>query len=518
MKRNGYWLAWGLAVAGLAASANAELGLPRLFSDHMVLQRDLAAPVWGWADPGETITVTIEGKTCSAIADKDGRWQVKLAPLNASRKPLELTVTGKATKTVVRDILVGDVWLCSGQSNMEFGLGSADNAQEVIPGFTNSMIRLLSVKAAQAGQPVLDIPSGWLMCGKQVVDFSAVGYFFGRSIQKETGIPIGLINNAWGGTAIELWMPAEAPATVPEVAREFDKKRSDYSNQLAKMIDPVGQWVEKARQAKDKGELLPSPPLLPVCPPALDNLAGIYNGRVAPLIPFGIKGALWYQGEANGNDDDIYAFKTQAMIGSWRKAWNQGDFPFYFVQLANYQTADISPIGGNGWAKIRMAQFKCLQIPRTGMAVAIDVGVANDIHPRNKEDVGERLALWALKNDYGRKDLVCSGPLYKGMTVEGSKIRVSFDYADKGLMVGRKTGHGPASEVKEDVLKRFAVAGSSNHWFWADAVIDGSTVLVSSTNVPAPVAVRYAFSMNPEGCNLYNKEGLPASPFRTDTW
>jgi len=208
--------------------------------------------------------------------------------------------------------------------------------------------------------------------------------------------------------------------------------------------------------------------------------------------------------------------KMQTLIGSWRKAWNQGNFPFYFVQLANFEAANKNPAGGNGWAKIRMAQLKSLQIPHTGRASAIDVGVANDIHPKNKEDVGNRLALWAIKNDYGRKNLVCSGPLYKGITVEGSKIRVGFDYAEHGIMVGQKMGHGPAKEIKGGSLKRFAVSGSNNTWFWADAVIDGVTVLVSSTNVLAPVAVRYAFSMNPEGCNLYNKDGLPASPFRTD--
>jgi sialate O-acetylesterase len=283
-------------------------------------------------------------------------------------------------------------------------------------------------------------------------------------------------------------------------------------------------------------------------------MGGIFHGRVAPLAPFGFKGALWYQGESNGGDDDIYFHKTRAMLTCWGKTWGQlawvkpgswwkfwgpsaeevaaanakaqYEFPFYFVQLADFQGANDNPAGGDGWAKIRMAQSKCLEIPKTGMAVAIDIGNAGDIHPRNKEDVGNRLAFWALAKEYGQKDLVCSGPLYKSMTVEGGKIRVSFDYVGKGLMVGRKEGHGPAVAVVADAakpeakpaLKRFAIAGEDKQWFWADAVIDGSTVLVSSTNVPSPVAVRYAFSMNPAGCNLYNKDGLPASPFRTDIW
>ena len=516
-------MAISLIVTGMVASARAELRLPKVFSDHMVLQRDLAAPVWGWAEPGETVTVKIAGQTKTAKAGADGRWDVKLEPLPASTTPQTLTITGSIgnQQSAITDILVGDVWLCSGQSNMEFGMGNADNAKDIIPTATNTLIRLLSVKSPQTGGPVTDVPNGWSLCDTQSVgSFSAVGYFFGRKIQKETGLPIGLINNSWGGTQIELWTPVDAEAEVPElapIAQAFGKKLTDFNEQLAKAIDPVAQWVEKARQAKAKGEVLPAPPAIPAHP-SIGGLSGIYNGRVTPLIPFGIKGALWYQGEANGGDDDIYATKMRAMIGSWRKAWNQGEFPFYFVQLANWQPADTNAAGGAGWARIRMAQVKALKIPHTGMASAIDIGVAGDIHPKNKEDVGDRLAFWALKNDYGQKDLVCSGPLYKGMTVEGSKIRVTFDYAGKGLMVGKKTGHGPAVEDKDGSLKRFAIAASSNSWFWADAVIDGSTVVVSSPNAPTPVAVRYAFTMNPEGCNLYNKEGLPASPFRTDTW
>lgn len=523
IKMNRTLIAACLVVAGIAASANAEVRLPKVFSDHMVLQRDLAAPVWGWAESGETVTVKIAGQTKTAKAGADGTWTVKLDPMPANTTPQTMTIAGSIDNhtSTITNILVGDVWLCAGQSNMEFGMGGADNAKDVLPTATNTLIRLLSVKPGQAGAPATDIPDGWAMCGPQTMGtFSAVGYFFGRKIQKETGIPIGLINNSWGGTAIELWMPAEAAAAHPELAavsQLYTKKLADFNDQLAKAIDPVSQWVEKARQAKAKGEALPVPPVLPAHP-AIGGLSGIYNGRVTPLIPFGIMGAIWYQGEANGNEDDIYAIKMRAMIESWRKAWNQGDFPFYFVQLASFQAADTNAAGGSGYAKIRMAQFKALQIPHTGMALAIDIGMAGDIHPKNKEDVGDRLAYWALKNDYGQKDLVCSGPLYKGMTVEGAKIRVSFDYADKGLIVGKKTGHGPAVEDKDGTLKRFAVAGADKVWSWANAAIDGSTVLVSSPNVPAPVAVRYAFTMNPEGCNLYNKEGLPASPFRTDTW
>jgi sialate O-acetylesterase len=516
---------WGVVVAlAMGVSlAQADVRLPKVFSDHMVLQRDISAPVWGWADPGETITVKVADQTVTATADPAGKWRVKLSPIKAGG-PYELVVTGKTNNTVVTDVLVGDVWICAGQSNMEFGMGSADNAGAAIAAATNQQIRLLNVKPPQAIAPAADIPSGWAVCSPQAVGgFSAVGYFFGATIQKETGVPIGLIGNAWGGTLIEPWTNPEGLSSVPELApvrQDFENKVAEYEAQLAKAVDPVGQWVEQARAAKAKGERIPAPPAVWPAHPASAHTVwtSIYNSRVAPLVPFGIKGAIWYQGESNGGEGDSYYQKMRALIGGWRQVWGQGDFPFYYVQLANWQAANEVPAGGDGWANVRMAQDKSLKIPHTGMAVTIDIGDAADIHPKNKEDVGNRLAFWALKQDYGQTNRVCSGPLYKGMKVEEDKIRVSFDYADSGLIVGKKTGHGPAVENADGKLQRFAIAGEDKKWFWADAVIEGSTVLVSCPAVPAPVAVRYAFSMNPAGCNLYNAEGLPCSPFRTDRW
>ena len=244
----------------------------------------------------------------------------------------------------------------------------------------------------------------------------------------------------------------------------------------------------------------------------------MYNAMIHPLVRFPIKGALWYQGESNGGEGDGYCDKMRALIGGWRKQWGGGDFPFYFVQLANFQGANENPAGGDGWARVRAAQNKALAIPDTGMAVIIDIGEANDIHPRNKYDVGARLARWALARDYGQKDVVVSGPLFREMKIEGDKARLCFDHAAPGLMVGKKDGRAPAVENKDGKLRRFAVAGTDKVWQWAEAVIDGETVVVSSPKVKEPVAVRYAFSMNPEGANLYNREGLPASPFRTDNW
>jgi len=518
MKRYTWLVLVALMVSG--SVVRADVHLPKMFSDHMVLQRDMAAPVWGWADPGETITVKVANQSVTVTADPSGRWQLKLAPLKAGG-PFELVVIGKTTNTV-KDVMVGDIWICAGQSNMEFGLGGSDNGVTVVAAATNQLIRLLSVKSPQSPSPVTDIPNGWVTCSPQSVGgFSAVGYFFGATIQKETGVPIGLIGNAWGGTAIELWTNLEGAKSVPEYApaiQAYEKNLINYRQQLALVVDPVAEWLAQANAARAKGELVPIPPLAMWPAQPAFPLSGIYNGRVAPLVPFGIKGALWYQGEANGAEGESYYNKMCALIGGWRQVWGLGDFPFYFVQLANWQAANEVPGGGDGWSNLRQAQFKSLKIPRTGMALAIDIGDASDIHPKNKEDVGNRLAFWALKNDYGQTNRVCSGPLYKTMKVEGDKIRVSFDYADNGLIVGKKTGHGPAVESQDGTLKRFAIAGEDKKWFWADAVIEGAAVVVSCPAVSAPVAVRYAFSMNPAGCNLYNAEGLPASPFRTDNW
>ena len=496
MNREFRRLGVGLLVCCVSVATQADVRLPKVYSDHAVLQRGVPLVVWGWANPGEKVTVELPRRSKSVAADKDGKWQVTLEALK-NGGPFDMVVKGKNTITV-KDLLVGDVWLCAGQSNMEWPLSNADNAGDVIPAATNSNIRLLHVKAGQFGKPADDIPNTWTVCSPQTASgFSAVGYFFGQKLQAETGVPMGLIGTAWGGTPIELWLSPE-------------------------------EWKQVAELVKIN--------------PEANGIGGIFHGRIAPLAPYGIKGAIWYQGEANGGDDDIYYHKTRALITCWRQTWGQLSarkaakggkaeyaLPFYFVQLADSPGANDDPAGGDGWAKIRMAQFKSLRIPKTGMALAIDIGAAGDIqhpHPLNKEDVGHRLAFWALAKDYGRSKLVCSGPLYKSMKVEGSKLRLAFDYVGTGLMIGRKEGHGPAVEATADaakpgakpVLRRFAVAGANKQWFWADAVIDGSTVVVASTNVPNPVAVRYAFSMNPAGGNLYNMAGLPASPFRTDDW
>jgi sialate O-acetylesterase len=467
-----------------AAPQGRDLRLPKIFGDHMVVQRGVPIPVWGWAAPGEKIVVNLGGAVAAGTADKDGRWMAKVPPIKQPGGPFDMVVGGRSAVTF-KDVLVGDVWVCGGQSNMEWGVGGC-NAPGDIQGAKFPLIRCIKVQKKPAAAPEKDITGSWQVCSPATVaGFTAVGYFFARTVHEETRVPIGLIDSNWGGTAIEPWIVPDGLKLV----NELSSSRAEADKQAA-------EWAEGKPH----------------------TWSVLYNGMIAPVVPYGVKGALWYQGESNGGEGDSYFHKMRALIGGWRQVWGLGDFPFYFVQLANFQQASENPAGGDGWAKIRMAQAKSLQIPNTGMAVTTDIGEAGDIHPKNKQDVGRRLALWALAKDYGKKTLVYSGPLYKDMRVEDNRIRVLFDCTGSGLMVGKKEGLAPTVEAKGERLQRFAIAGANKQWSWANAQIDGKTVVVWSEKVPRPVAIRYAFSMNPQGANLYNKEGLPASPFRTDDW
>ena len=510
---------------GLVSLAQADVRLPRIFTDHMVLQRDVPVHVWGWAEPGEKVTVQFAGQTVTATASAKGAWMVKLAAMKASATPQELIVKGKNSITIA-DVLVGDVWICSGQSNMEFDMNGC-NAPEDIAAANLPSIRHIKLDHRAMGQPDAEVVGQWSACTPDTVrGFTAVGFYFARRIQKETGVPIGLLNDNWGGTRIEPWVPLCGFDMVPSLTNipaEVQQRSQQYRVDLGKQLEAMAKWIAgvKVALASPNATIPPQPPLPgdPMTDAGFPTT--LYNGMISPVMHYAIKGAIWYQGEANGGEGDEYYDKMRALIGGWRKVWNQGEFPFYFVQLANFQKPNDNPEGGDGWAKVRMAQTKSLGIPKTGMAVAIDLadaGNPDDIHPKNKFDVGERLALWALAKDYGKTSLVYSGPLYKDMKAEGGKIRLSFDCAGSGLIVGRKEGLKPVVEDSGAKLKKFAIAGEDKKWCWADAVIEGKTVVVSSPQVPTPVAVRYAFSMNPDGCNLYNKEGLPASPFRTDNW
>ncbi len=484
-----------------AVSASADVKLNPIFDDHAVLQRDIPVSVYGTADPGENVTVAFAGQTQSASADKEGAWSVKLAAMKTCTNPAVMTVSGKNTLTLT-DVVVGDVWICSGQSNMDFTPGAYHNALDPKPydekDFDVPLLRQFHLVNDPSMRPGTDVKvhrgngtseesAAWLPCKPTTGNrFTAVGLYFGRKLQLETGVPIGLIKTAWNGTRIEPWISPLGLASVPE-------------------LPPVTGLP--AEYKSDGG--YPS------------TWHCLYNGKIHPLIRYGIKGAIWYQGESNGDEGEIYYQKLRALIGGWRSAWGEGDFPFYLVQLAGRGLPTDNPAGGDGWAKIRMAQFKALSIPHTGMAVAMDladVREPGDIHPKNKRDVGERLALWALAKDYGKKDLVYSGPLYKEMKIDGDKIRIAFDSVGSGLTVATKHGFAPVVKEAQGKLKRFAIAGEDKKWAWATAIIDGKTVVVSNPGVPKPVAVRYAYTMSGDDCNLYNNEGLPASPFRTDDW
>lgn len=504
----------------LGTPALAEVKLPALFSDHVVLQRDHPLPVWGWAAPGESVSVSFGTQNAKTTADAEGRWFVKLPAQPISKEALTLTVSGSNTVTV-KDVLLGDVWLCSGQSNMDFGLGGC-NAGDDIKAADFPLIRHFRTEYNFASSPQSDVRGRWSICTPgNAPGFSAVGFYFARRVHKETGVPIGLLTSSVGGTNIELWISQQTLLNTPTLkpySKMMSESLADYQKQLADALPAIEQWTARCRDAQKNGQPLPMPPKWPDFPfgekVARPRCVTLHNGMIAPLIPFALRGVLWYQGENNA-DGNLYVEKKMAMIENWREWFGSPELPFYFVQLAAWQKADDNPSGG-GWGAIRNAQRRCLSIPHTGMAPAIDIGDADDIHPKNKFDVGERLALWALHNEYGRQDVEPSGPLFKSMQREGGKIRIYFDHLGGGLMIGKKSGKAPVVEDTGAALKHFSVCGSDKKWHWAKASIEGETVLVSSPNVPDPVAVHYADGMNPEGCNLYNRAGLPASPFRTE--
>ena len=514
----------GAMVLTLPSVAAAAVKLPAVFGNGMVLQTGMPVPVWGWAEPGEEVTVKFAGASASAKADAEGRWMAKLPAMEPSAKGREMTVSGSNTVKFT-DVLVGEVWLCSGQSNMAMAVAGTLDAKKELAEAKYPEIRLLEVLRNNAPRTVDDIRGRWQSCAPNTArGFSAAGYFFGRKLHKELGVPIGLIDSSWGGTRIEPWTPPEGFKAVPELSKVYartqvwDSRTESGKAAFAKALTLVKAWLPKAEAALAAGRRLPPQPLLPGPGESRQNPTKLYNGMIHPLAPYALRGAIWYQGEANGGEGVTYFYKTRALIEGWKAVWGKDRFPFYFVQLANFRKSPLNPAGGDGWARVREAQRKCLELPDTGMAVIIDIGMARNIHPKNKQDVGLRLALWALAQTYGKKEIVRSGPMYKSRKVEGSRIRLSFDQVGSGLMVARKEGLAPPRETPNEPLKWFAVAGADKKWHWAEAKIDGGTVVVSSKDVPKPVAVRFAYTMNPEGFNFYNREGLPASPFRTDTW
>ncbi|KPK50835.1 MAG: hypothetical protein AMK72_01210 [Planctomycetes bacterium SM23_25] len=499
---------------------HADVKLSGVFGNHMVLQQGRPIRLFGTAKPGEKVTAELAGKSASVTAGDDGRFRVELPAMKADGKPHTLTVKGENT-VKLSDVLLGEVWICSGQSNMEWSVAGALNPKEEIAAANHPKIRLFNVPGHVAGPNPLDDPRGsWQICSpRTVAGFSAVGYYFGRELQKKLDVPIGLVGTNWGGTRIEPWTPPVGFRQVPalkdyvESLKSSDPATPEGKARHMKYLAAVEDWVRRARQNVEAGKPpAGAPPRANFKPKG--GATQIYNGMVHALTPLSVRGAIWYQGESNARDGLRYEHLKEALVKGWRSVFENDDLSFYWVQLANFQAPNDNPAGG-GWGPVREGQRRALRIPKTGMAVIIDIGDARNIHPKNKQDVGKRLALWALARDYGR-DIVCSGPLYKSMKVEGDKIRITFDHVGGGLMVGRKEGLKPTEEVPDAELKHFAIQGGDGTWHWANAKIDGETVVVSADGVSDPKHVRFGYQSNPAGINLYNEAGLPASPFTTD--
>lgn len=628
-------------------NANADVKLPRIFSSNMVLQQGIKIPVWGWADKGERITITFNKKTIRTKADNKGKWKIKL-PVQEYGGPFTMTVKGKNTITF-DNILIGDVWVCSGQSNMEFRVDQTNNAEEEISNANYANIRLFTVPKTVAQFPNENISEGeWVECSpKTVGSFSSVGYFFGRKLNNELNIPIGLLHTSWGGTVAETWSSAETIREDPDFKEllvelqqmNMEKYKEERLAKIGKIlggevptedmgiqngkavwaaldfndgdwktiktpqyweeqgyidINGIG-WYRKEIQLSEeqtKSNLIlhlgriddsdityfngieigkmenkyneeriytidkkylnsgknmivvrvddtggnggiwgdPKEQFLAIGDQKIeisgdwkfkiskaevsDALIGpnsyptlLFNGMINPILPYGIKGAIWYQGESNADRAKQYQRVFPEMITDWRTHWAQGDFPFFFVSLANYMQPVEQPAEST-WAELREAQTKTLSLPNTGMALAIDIGEADDIHPKNKQDVGLRLALNALKITYG-KDIVYSGPMYKSAQFSEGKAIITFSETGSGLMAKDKYGY----------LNAFSIAGNDQKFHWAKAeIVNNNTVVVYSDEVKNPVAVRFGWADNPDDLNLYNKEGLPANPFRTDNW
>ena len=631
----------------ISVNLSAEVTLPKILGSHMVLQRNEEVKIWGWAEKGERVSVTLAGKSVRTRTDKDGRWEVTLEPMQAGG-PHEMQIEGENLITLT-DLLIGDVWICSGQSNMEWSVNNSNNPEEEIANANYPEIRLFDVPRNVQFQPVEDIPSGeWMRCAPEAVrNFSAVGYFFGRHIHQEVGVPIGLISTNWGGTNVETWTSREMSQNDPEMKEAVDGIRDMDMDQLMaimeqrrqEMLSSLGElqpgmvdghplwaaeetdltpwqrmevpglWEEKGlmgvdgvvwfrKQVNLSEEDIESDGVLSLG--AIDDndrtwingkevgntsqydqarlyqigpevlkagqntivvrvedtgggggfwgdaeemylrtatrdlpLSGdwlyrvssegfqvniqsavnpnsrptlLFNGMIHPLLDFKVLGVIWYQGESNAGRAYTYRTRFANLIRDWRNHWGNPELGFYFVQLANFMQPGELP-GESEWAELREAQLMALALSKTGMAVTIDIGEADDIHPRNKQDVGKRLALAALHDTYG-KEVVYSGPVYSSMRADGNKVYVDFDPMGAGLLVKDRYGY----------VKGFAVAGEDRVFHWARGMLQGNQVVLHSSQVEHPVAVRYGWADNPEDVNLYNREGLPASPFRTDEW
>jgi sialate O-acetylesterase len=513
-----------LLLAFSALSARADVRLPAVLSDHMVLQAEIPAAVWGWADAGEKVTVALAGQTKSATPAADGRWAVKLDPLAKSDAPQTLTVKGKNT-VIVNDVLIGEVWLASGQSNMAMQIkgklhGSVDRAEEEIAAAKFPAIRLFVHDEPYAiyelpvppQEPLADRPGKWRVCSPETVaDFSAMGYFVARELHQKLGTPVGILSAAVGGTPIEAWTALPAQRALPTLApllADWQKRTADFdpAQQQAAFLDAKEKWLKVRAAALKEKQPAPKAPA-PFKNLRVMNPGVLFNGAIAPLVPYTARGVLWYQGErnANGPFTQLYGLQLRTMIADWRARWADEQMYFAWVQLPAFQNPQKFPSEPAGWGvAVRDEMRRTLSVPRTGMAITMDLGGEKAGHPTNKSDYAARLTRVILHDVYRQPIELCSGPLFRSAQREGEKMALTFD-------------HGSGLKAANGELKGFAIAGDDHKFVWANATISGDQVIVSSDTVQAPAAVRYGWASNPT-CNLVNAAGLPASPFRTDDW
>jgi sialate O-acetylesterase len=497
-----------LAVIILSSSISlGTIWLPSIVSDNMVLQADTNAPIWGKAEANSKISIVCswdKKNTITVMSDEQGKWKANLRTPNKGKKSTIAITCGKETRTIT-NVLIGEVWLCSGQSNMAFRVDQIKDPNKELKKAKYPNIRFFTVKRTTAKTPQEDCFGEWVECNPETAaKFSAVGYFFGKELYGKLHRPIGLIDSSYGGTPAQAWTSKEAIEHNSLLKEYIETDANNEANKEKNEMKYAGQlkkWKNQVMKAVASGKPAPVKPKEPFELRENRKCGRLYNVMIHPLIPFAIKGVLWYQGESNAMNPIGYKVLFPTMISDWRNNWNDGDFPFYFVQLAGYGRVPKN----EDWPMLREAQTMALALPNTGMAVAIDIGDINDIHPKNKQAVGKRLALWALAKNYGKTNLTYSGPLYKGMQIEGDKIRITFDYTNGGLKLPKK----------EKTLKGFVIAGSDKKFVPAKATIEKTSVLVWSDEIKNPTAVRYGWA-NWSNCNLYNKKDLPASPFRTD--